>query len=382
MVGNPMMATVEEPRESLAETLRRVYPELASVREAATEPVYLVGGAVRDLFLGRGRADIDIVVEGDAAALASRLGADVVSHERFATAKVSLDGHEIDIATARTERYPQDGALPVVEPAARVEADLARRDFTINAMAIPLRGEPELIDPHGGRADLDAGLLRVLHPGSFVDDPTRALRAARYAARFGFELEPETKPLLRKADLSTVSDNRRDAELLRLAAEAEAPRAFQLAAEWGVVELCDGGQELAESAAALLDEKPWRGLVDRDRALFAAALEPVGDEVALAGSRPRRPSEAVALADPYGPLELLIARALGAEWLDRYLTEWSQVELEIDGEDLIAAGLPQGPAIGRGLDEALRRKLDGEIDGAERELAVALEAAGSGDGVA
>ncbi len=117
MVGNRPMATPDRPQESLAEALDRVHPELAAVREVATEPVYLVGGAVRDLLLGRGRADIDLVVEGDAAALASRLGADVVSHERFATAKVALDDHEVDIATARSETYPHPGSLPVVEPA-------------------------------------------------------------------------------------------------------------------------------------------------------------------------------------------------------------------------------------------------------------------------
>src|SRR6478609_1895829 len=130
MVGNGPMPPADHPKESLANPLQRVYPELEAVREATAEPVYLVGGAVRDLLLGRGRADIDIVVEGDAAELAARLGADAVSHERFATAKVSLDGHELDIATARTERYLKPGALPVVEPAAEVEADLARRDFT------------------------------------------------------------------------------------------------------------------------------------------------------------------------------------------------------------------------------------------------------------
>jgi tRNA nucleotidyltransferase (CCA-adding enzyme) len=375
------MSTAEEPKESLAEALQRVYPELDAVHEAATEPVYLVGGAVRDLLLGRGRADIDIVVEGDAAALASRLGAEIVSHDRFATAKVSLDGHEVDIAAARTESYPHPGSLPVVEPAALIEADLARRDFTINAMAIPLGAEAGLIDPHGGRVDLAAELLRVLHPGSFVDDPTRALRAARYASRFGFGLEPETEALLRGADLGSVSADRRDAELLRLAAEDKAPRAFQLAEEWGLVQLCDGGLELAERAAALLAEDPWRGFVPRDRALFVAALDARGGEEELAQRQPS-PSEGVALAASHSPLELLIARALGADWLDRYLSEWRHVALEIDGEDLIAAGVPQGPAIGRGLDEALRRKLEGEVAGREQELELALEVARSGDGVA
>ena len=376
------MSTAETPKESLAEALQRVYPELAAVREAATDPVYLVGGAVRDLILGRGRADIDIVVEGDAAELASRLGADVVSHERFATAKVSLDGHEVDIATARTESYPKPGALPVVEPAAQIEADLARRDFTINAMAIPLGVGPDLIDPHGGQADLAAGLLRVLHHGSFLDDPTRALRAARYAARFDFELEPETAALLADAELKRVSVDRRDAELLRLAAEASAPRAFRLVEEWGLVVLCDDGTELVERVAALLTEEPWREFVPRDRALYAAALDASDGERNLARSHPVRPSEAVALAAGHSKLELLLARALGAEWLDRYLAEWRDVELEIDGEALIAAGVPQGPAIGRGLGEALRRKLDGEISSRDEELDVALAVARSSDGVA
>jgi tRNA nucleotidyltransferase (CCA-adding enzyme) len=376
------MPTAEEPKESLAEALWRVHPELRRVPEIAGEPVYLVGGAVRDLLLGRGRADIDLVVEGDAAALAARLGAEVVSHERFATAKVELDGHEVDIASARAESYPHPGALPVVVPAATLEADLDRRDFTINAMAMPLNAELVLIDPHDGRADLAAGLLRVLHPLSFVDDPTRALRAARYTARFGFELESQTAKLLRTADLGTVSADRREAELLRLAVEAEAPRAFALLAEWGLVEPREGGLDLVAATARLLESQPWSGLVSRDRALVTAAIGPIGGEAALAQASPRRPSEAVALASGRGSVELVLARALGAEWLDRYLSEWRDVALEIDGEDLIAAGIPQSPAVGRGLEEARRRKLDGEIAGRDQELDVALEAARGGDGVA
>jgi tRNA nucleotidyltransferase (CCA-adding enzyme) len=376
------MPTAEEPMGKLSEALERVYPELTVVRTADEEPVFLVGGAVRDLLLGRGRSDIDLVVVGDAAALASRLGAEVVSHERFSTAKVSLDGHETDIATARSESYPRPGALPVVEPAGDIEVDLARRDFTVNAMAIPLDGESELIDPHGGRSDLAAGLLRVLHPRSFEDDPTRALRAARYAARFGFELEPQSEELLRASTLDTVSADRRDAELLRLAGEVEAPRAFALLAEWGLVELRPEGVELAIRVDRLLGSQPWNGLTPRDGALFVAALGPIGEEEALAEAKPGRPSEAVSLASRHDPVELVLARALGAEWLDRYLTEWRDVALEIDGEDLLAAGLPQGPALGRGLQEALRRKLDGEIGGREQELAVALEAARGSDGVA
>jgi tRNA nucleotidyltransferase (CCA-adding enzyme) len=364
------------PIDDLGAALRTAHPELDAVRAAAgDEPVYLVGGAVRDLLLGRARADVDLVVVGDAAALAARLGAEAKEHERFATAKAQLDGHEVDIASARTETYGRPGALPEVEPADSVEEDLHRRDFTINAMALPLRSDPEPIDPYGGRADLDAGLLRVLHERSFEDDPTRALRAARYAARFGFAPEPRTAELIRAADLGTVSADRRRAELLRLAAEPAAPRGFELLGEWGLVELREGGAALAARVAELLDSSPWQGTAPRDQALLRAALGPPGEEGELAAADPERPSLAVELAGRRDPVELVLARALGAEWLDRYLTEWRPVTLEIDGDDLIAAGVPQGTAIGRGLKEALIRKLDGEVSGPEQELEVALAAA-------
>ena len=365
-----------KPIDDLGKALHVAYPELVAVQEVTGgKPVYLVGGAVRDLLLGHGRTDIDIAVEGEAASLANRLGGEVVEHERFATAKVRLDGHEVDIATARAESYPRPGALPEVEPTAGIAADLARRDFTINAMAIPLRRDPELIDPHRGREDLEAGLLRVLHPRSFEDDPTRALRAARYAARFGFELEPDTAELLGQTDLSTVSVDRRDAELLRLAGETEAVRGFALLAEWGLLDLPDNGIELAGRVAGLLSSSPWQGVAPRDRAVLAAAVGTWGRAEPLAAANPERPSEGVRLAQGTDPVELVLARALGAQWLDRYETEWRRVALEIDGDDLIAAGVPQGPQVGQGLAEALRRKLDGKISGRDEELDVALKAA-------
>ncbi len=365
-----------KPIDDLGEALHGAYPELAAVQEVAGgKPVYLVGGAVRDLLLGHGRTDIDLVVEGEAAALATRLGGEVVEHERFATAKVRLDGHEVDIATARAESYSQPGALPEVEPTAGIAADLARRDFTINAMAIPLRRDPELIDPHRGREDLGAGLLRVLHARSFEDDPTRALRAARYAARLGLELEPDTAELLGQTELSTVSVERRDAELLRLAGEVEAARGFGLLADWGLLDLHEDGIELADRVAGLLSAPPWRDVARRDRAVLAAVLGTWGGAERLAAATPERPSEAVRLARGVDPVELVLARALGAQWLDRYQAEWCRVALEIDGETLIAAGVPQGPQIGQGLAEALRRKLDGELSGRDEELAIALETA-------
>jgi tRNA nucleotidyltransferase (CCA-adding enzyme) len=357
--------------DDLGEALRRAFPELETIATVAgARPAYVVGGAVRDLLLGRPRGDLDLVVVGDAPALASELGAEVVAHERFSTAKVRLGGHEIDLATARTERYPRPGALPEVEPAARIEDDLRRRDFTINAMALPLNGEARPIDPHGGRADLDAGLLRVLHPRSFVDDPTRALRAARYASRLGFALAPETEALLREADLSTVSDERREAELLLLAGEENAPRGFELLGEWGLL-APRPDTELVARVAELLERPPWRDVVVPERAVLAAARGHLASVRELAVAEPDRPSEAVRLAGLHSSLDLVLARAMGAEWLDRWL-QWRAVELEIDGDDLIAAGVPEGPEIGHALAEALRRKLDGEVEGRDEELRAAL----------
>ncbi len=334
------------PIEDLAGALERAYPELATCASDPRESRYIwSAAAVRDLLLGRGRADIDLVVEGDAAGLAARLGADVVEHERFATAKARLDGHEVDIATARTETYSRPGALPEVEPSS-LSDDLARRDFTINAMAIPLGWEPVLIDSHGGLDDLLAGLLRVLHRRSFTDDPTRALRAARYAARFGFALEAETAELLGAADLSTVSADRRQAELLRLAGEPEAVRGLELVVEWGLIEPRAEGARLTADVAELLASPLWSEFVERRDVLLAAALGPPGGEAVLAAADPASPSEAVELARGRPPVELALARALGAEWLDRYLAEWRSVSLEIDGARADRRRYPGGSGVG------------------------------------
>jgi tRNA nucleotidyltransferase (CCA-adding enzyme) len=359
----------------LGAALAEAFPGLDRLREAAQgTPLYVVGGSVRDLMLGRRPLGLDVAVDGDAAELAGRLGGDVLEHEPFLTAVTTLDGIPLDLASTRTESYPQPGALPEVRPAS-LEEDLPRRDFTVNAMAWPLQGEPELIDPFSGRADLEAGLLRVLHDASFVDDPTRALRAARYAARLGLELEPRTAELIREADLGTVSADRRAAELLLIAAEPQAARGLQLAAEWGLVRPRQGAEELLPAVEALLAIQPWDEIAARPRTMFVAAVGPPGREAELAAARPARPSEAVQLADGARPEELVLARAMGAEWLEDYVREWRHVDLEVDGSDLIEAGVPEGPQVGRGLEEALRRKLDGEIAGREEELEAALRAA-------
>jgi len=361
--------------ERLAERLEAL-PAIERLREAATGiAAYLVGGAVRDLLLGRERADIDVAVEGEVAELARRLGGEVRVHERFDTASVRVDGLEVDLAATRAETYSRPGALPEVRPAS-LAADLARRDFTVNAMAVPLAGDPELVDPHRGLEDLQRAELRVLHPRSFEDDPTRAVRAARYAARYGFTLELTTAELIGRADLSTVTHDRSEAELRRLAAEPQARRALELVGEWGLLELRPEALELAAAVGELTAAEPWLQVATRADAVLAAALgRGVAEARQLASADPARPSQAVELARGRSGVELALARALGAEWLDRYVAEWRGVRLEIDGRDLIAEGVAPGPSLGRGLREALRAKLDGEVHGRAEELRAAIAAA-------
>ena len=207
--------------------MERLLPALAGL-----PPVYLVGGAVRDLLLGQPVVDVDLAVEGDgprtARELAARLDGDVSPHERFGTATVRAGTLAFDIAATRSETYPEPGALPVTEPAGLGE-DLGRRDFAINAMAAALQGDElgHLHDPHGGSADLDARVVRVLHDRSFIDDPTRLLRAVRYEVRLDFKMDEPTEELAREAArrkaLATVSGPRIRDELLDLLARARRP---------------------------------------------------------------------------------------------------------------------------------------------------------------
>ena len=377
--------TLPAGEPELSERLTQLHG-LGQIREAAeSTKVYLVGGAVRDLLLGTRRVDVDVAVEGEIEGLVLRLGGTSVLHERFSTATVEVDGLTVDLAAARSETYATPGALPEVARA-ELSADLGRRDFTVNAMAIPLQGEPRLIDPSGGLADLEARQIRILHAASFVDDPTRALRAARYAARLDFGLEAETERLVRQTALETVSSDRVDAELLRLCAEPESAVALELLASWGLFELDSDAAARVRSVTDLLERPPWTQVAERGLAVHAAAfgrapgaagrlrnlLEPARGLSAVA---PEKPSEVVAAAADHPIIELLLARALGAEWLDRYLAEWRDVRLEITGAELLEAGVPEGPAVGLGLEAALRMKLDGEIEGRDAELAAAIAAA-------
>jgi tRNA nucleotidyltransferase (CCA-adding enzyme) len=378
MVGTALDRTVDT--QGLADRIAAL-PGVVALREAAERAgvdAYLVGGAVRDALLGAERADLDVAVVGDHLALVDALGGEARVHDRFTTASVATDGGLVDVAATRAESYAHPGALPEVRPAG-IREDLARRDFSVNAIAIPVLGPVEPLDPHGGIEDLREGFLRLLHARSLVDDPTRALRGARYAARLDLEPGPHTTALIRNTDLATVSADRVEAELRKLAAEPEARRGFELLDRWGLVALEPEASELIGAVVALVADEPWRSAIGQGDAVLAArdpAIRTSARE--LANAEPEAPSHAVELARGRPANELAVARALGAEWLDRYLSEWRAVRLEISGRDLLEAGVPEGPAIGAGLGAALRAKLDGELDGREEELRAALAVAGQG----
>ena len=376
-------------------------------------PAFLVGGAVRDLLLGRRTVDLDVAIEGDARdvarTVAERLGGEAKEHERFGTATVRAGELAVDLATARRETYREPGALPDVQPAGLAE-DLGRRDFTINAMAIDLNGDDvgALEDPRDGRADLDAGVIRVLHGESFVDDPTRLLRALRYEARFGFRMDEQTERLAREAaagaGFSTVSGARVRDELLDLLREHEAPAAVERMRELDLDRALDpsleadpelvasmllacaetGADRALAGLAALVSSAPealrdWVedlhiGRQQADAVLRAAAK---GPQLASTLQNELAPSavHAVLSCEPPEALAMALARGAPGGQVLSYLADLRGVRLEISGHDLLEAGVPESPAIGRALEETLRRKLDGELSGRDEELRAALAVA-------
>ncbi|HYX75648.1 MAG TPA: hypothetical protein VE757_00605 [Gaiellaceae bacterium] len=398
-------------RLSRFDRLRPVLGAVAAASSGAT-PVYLVGGTVRDILLGEPGFDVDLAVEGDglrfAEALARELGGRVRSHDAFGTAALEYgDRERVDVVTARRERYESPAALPTVEPGS-IEDDLARRDFTINAMAVALTGDAAgaLVDPFHGRGDLEGRTVRVLHDESFVDDPTRIFRAVRYASRYGFRLDDDTERLARAAIAGGLVDRLTPArlrdELVLLLDEPQAPASIRQLGELGV----DSGLAADDEAAALLERlrelrdayglaipswrlglealtrnlgaeaRPWLDALKLRRRDVQAAAAAVSEGPRLAQELrdAKTPAEVVALAEPYGPDAPLFALALAdLPALRDYFDRLRDVRLEVDGSDLAALGLGESPRVGEVLAELRRRKLNGELDGRDSELAAARE---------
>jgi tRNA nucleotidyltransferase (CCA-adding enzyme) len=402
--------------ERVPAAVQRRIEAVADVSRRTGVPAYLVGGFVRDLLLGRENRDLDVVVEGDGPAFArdlgERLGAHVRVHETFLTAVVKeADGSTVDVASARSEFYRAPAVLPEVESSA-LRQDLYRRDFTINTLALRLGpgGPIELVDFFGGQRDLKERVLRVLHSLSFIDDPTRVLRAVRLSLRLDFVISPETQRLIAVAVgeriFDQLSGGRLRDELELLLAEPDiALRGLERLDELGVLSSVhpalrlDPGrlQFLREVRSAhdwyrveaileppvrapllllmgLLREaaaEPRREVASRlqlvagERDLlerFPWRLERASRELAAAGLVPHAVH---AIFAGLSGEELLLLLAEGGEevrsWVRRELTELRRVRIGIRGADLLREGHPPGPAIGEALRATLDARLDGEV---------------------
>jgi tRNA nucleotidyltransferase (CCA-adding enzyme) len=412
----------ERCRTRLSPPLQQLLQASARTAEAHGMGVYAVGGFVRDVLLGVSNEDVDLTVEGDGVAFARHLAASVdgtwKGPSAFGTAVVvARDGHKIDVATARRETYKQPAALPTVVPGS-IRDDLFRRDFSINTLAFALNG-PEafsLIDWYRGSADLDEGVIRVLHNRSFRDDPTRMFRAIRLEQRFGFVLHRHTLRLLQRAVEKRWIELLSGARLwreLRLMLAGESPVAcMKRLDELQILPHIDAALALPPAQLALLTRvtearielaETYPEVIGRAWPLYLAALlygreadliRRIGTRLALApraieellagiaaveavSQRLRleadlRPSE-VATALRTLPLELLpLLLALSPrgdmrQLIQSYLMTWRHVRPGLTGDDLKRLGVPQGPQIGRLLTRILAAKLDGEAPTLEAE---------------
>lgn len=371
--------------------------------------VYLVGGPVRDVLLDVVIKDLDFGVEGDAPALAHQLaeelGGRVLTHPRFMTATLVLPDLRIDLVTARREVYPRAGDLPRIFPASVAE-DLSRRDFSINALALPLWEQaPQVLDPEGGLADLDAGVIRVLHERSFRDDPTRLLRAARYEQRLGFELEDQTcrwlTDAVSKGFLGRVSGDRVRHELERIFEENQPQRALRRAAGLGVLAAIHPAWEEDMLAAEAFSDALVEGAADHDSLMYLGGMvyhfspeqgeslirrlnmprawpAVVRDTIHLRGIETQLAKEALPPSQVYRLLQSLSPTAVKtvaaisssqrvSEALNLFLDKLIGVAPQLRGSDLISLGVAAGPMVSQILEQLRDAKLDGQVDAAEDE---------------
>ncbi len=394
----------QQLKEQLPADLLDFIRKVGDLAQQRQQRLYLVGGTVRDLFIERCTLDIDLVIEGDATKIAPEMAqfnrAELTLHPRFGTATVQWRNRRADLATARAETYAHPGALPAVRPGT-IREDLARRDFTVNAMAIELNPTRfgELIDPHGGRQDIGKKLIRVLHENSFVDDATRIWRAVRYKQRLDFSIEPVTLGLIKRDldRLDTISGDRIRHEL-ELVLKEEAPeRALARAAELGLlakihprltwddwlVETFNiaGARVISDKVhphllLALLSYRLSDAEIEKiinylhfPKAAAqvlrdAAAIKAKVNDLAAPGLAPSKVYE---LLHGYSLLAIE-ANALGsgsetaAEHIGLYLNVLRHVNPVLTGKDLLRLGVPQGPGVKEVLQRLRAARLDGKIN--------------------
>ncbi len=382
---------------------------------------WLVGGGVRDALLGLPVLDLDVAAVGAtrefADAVAEALGGVVESESQFNTFRLGVGGERMDIAMARRETYARPGALPRVSPGMMAD-DLARRDFSINAMAAAISGDGfgELLDPFDGAGDLRRGVVRALRAMSFVDDATRILRAARYAVRLGFALDGRTEMMAARdcTHLSSISGARVRGELERVFGEDKPADVLERLRDWGALRAIHPGLDLSDEALAAigrvvaLDYDGDRVLVMvgalaywvaggehdalvRRLSMSAAWALVVGDVGAVKGELRALGRVGVRRSEVYDRLVGRQDAAIAAvavcvgdgdvrDRLELYRRELVGVRAALTGDDLLGLGLKQGPAVGRLLDELLRLRLDGEVVTRGDELAYARGRIGGGFG--
>ncbi len=365
------------------------------------QKLYLVGGVVRDLLLGRKNFDLDLVVEGDAIGLAGGLAKEkqgkLVIHQRFGTAKLTWNGWSADIATARSETYAKACALPTVNPST-IKTDLFRRDFTINAMAVELNlgRYGQLLDLYGGLADLEGKQVRVLHEKSFVDDATRIWRAIRYEQRLDFKLEPTTLQLVKRDTdyLKKVSGDRIRHELELIFKEDCPEKALRRADELGVLKKLHRKLKADDWLVKKYEQaRQWSSpdipLLGLYLALLVYRIKSDGVEELISYLRLRKSKARILrdvvdikmnlkrLASPQitssqvytllidysaeAVTASIIAREIpeAVHRLNEFMNKLRYIKPALSGEDLKNLGVAQGP----GIKDMLHRLLEARLDG-------------------
>jgi tRNA nucleotidyltransferase (CCA-adding enzyme) len=415
-------------KEKLPEWALAMLKEAGEAAAAHGFSVYAVGGFVRDLVLRRDNLDIDMVIEGGSGIVfaedfARRQGAKVKVHNRFKTAVIVFPGgFKLDVATARLEYYERPGALPTVEQSS-LKLDLYRRDFIMNTLALALNPDRfgELIDFFGAQKDLKEKTIRVLHNLSFIEDPTRMLRAVRFSEKFDFRIGKHTLNLLKnsvKLDVfRTVSGARISDELKNILEEETSSKSLKRLSELGLLKLIHPSIvwdkeeerlfERAEDALAWYELLYTKDRVERPLVLLLALTDRLGeDELAflvkrlvisgrkrldVLGSRndalrvlgrmaAGQLKKASALFDALSPLDLELILYLMAKAereslrkaFSRYMTKLRHTQTILKGADLKKLGAQQGPVMGEILRELLRRRLDNEVVTREDEEAFVM----------
>jgi len=409
--------------QNLPEELKNLIQEASITAQEAGVSAYLVGGFVRDLIIGAGNFDLDIVIEGDgidfAQKFANKLKAKFICHRRFGTATISCGHHlKIDIASARKESYVEPAALPVVEFGS-LKDDLKRRDFTINALALDIKKENfgKLIDLFDGYNDILNGKIRFLHDLSFIDDPTRILRAIRFEKRFNFKIEEKTFKCLKEAItlkmLEIVQPQRLRDELILLLKEKHPVKLIRRLEELTVLKFLSHDLKVSNRTYDFLEscqkQLHWfdkhyqhRRKIDSWLVYFIALIDSLGIKdtnfllkrfvfrkgeelrvlsfknidknfIRQLSSKKIKPSEIYEMLDPlsYEVIVLVKARFDNAniqKYIEDFFAVYNDMRILISGHDLRRLGIAAGPFYQKVFKKVLAAKLNGRINTYEEEL--------------